>query len=83
VADTQRRKRPHNPLLFSQVCICFCSAAPVAIGLSLAKSPVFTAAMVLIMNEWSYPQEHSTLSPTDNLALVYTAIDILKAQQEQ
>ncbi|KAJ7884502.1 hypothetical protein B0H13DRAFT_916750 [Mycena leptocephala] len=35
VADTHRR-RPNNPLLFSQ-------------------SPVFTAAMILIMNEWSNP----------------------------
>ncbi|KAJ7915228.1 fungal-specific transcription factor domain-containing protein [Mycena leptocephala] len=62
VADTHRRRRPDNPLLFSQ-------------------SPVFTAAMILIINEWSNPP--SPRNPRDNFAHVFATVDILKTQQER
>ncbi|KAJ7906448.1 fungal-specific transcription factor domain-containing protein [Mycena leptocephala] len=62
VADTHRRRRPDNPLLFSQ-------------------SPVFTAAMILIINEWSNPP--SPRNPRDDLAHVFATVDILKTQQER
>ncbi|KAJ6534118.1 fungal-specific transcription factor domain-containing protein [Mycena capillaripes] len=62
MADLQRRRRPSNPLLFSQ-------------------SPIFTAAMILILDKWNTTDE--LRDPTSDLALIYTSIDILKTQQER
>ncbi|KAJ6528104.1 fungal-specific transcription factor domain-containing protein [Mycena capillaripes] len=62
VANIHRRRRPHNPLLFSQ-------------------SPVFTSAMVLILNKWGGTTELT--KATDDSALIHESIDILKAQLER
>ncbi|KAJ7729941.1 fungal-specific transcription factor domain-containing protein [Mycena metata] len=61
IADIHRRRRPDNPLLFSQ-------------------NPIFTAAMMLILNMWGRAQR-----PEDrarDLAHVRTAVDVLKSQEQ-
>lgn len=45
------------------------------------KNAVFTAATMLLLNKWS--TDRGLHNPTDDLALVYTSIDILKTQQER
>ncbi|KAJ6453724.1 fungal-specific transcription factor domain-containing protein [Mycena sanguinolenta] len=52
VADVQQRRRPNNPLIFSQ-------------------SPIFTAAMILLLNQSNQPAD---------LALISTAIGVFKNQ---
>ncbi|KAJ7840058.1 fungal-specific transcription factor domain-containing protein [Mycena olivaceomarginata] len=61
VADIQRRRRPSNPLIFSQ-------------------SPLFTSAMMLILDKLINPL--GTSNPTADLTLISTAIDIFKNQQQ-
>ncbi|KAJ7662628.1 fungal-specific transcription factor domain-containing protein [Mycena polygramma] len=62
VADIHRRRRPNNPLLFSQIA-------------------VFTAAMILLLDEWSPSPERC--SPEEDTELIHASIDILKTQQER
>jgi hypothetical protein len=49
----------------------------------ISKSPIFTAAMMLIIAERIHATHPESSDTADNLALVYTSISILRAQQER
>ncbi|KAJ7366071.1 fungal-specific transcription factor domain-containing protein [Mycena albidolilacea] len=51
--------------------------------LPFSQSPIFTAAMMLIIAERIHAAHPESSDTTDDLALIYTSISILRAQQER
>ncbi|KAJ7645200.1 fungal-specific transcription factor domain-containing protein [Mycena polygramma] len=76
VADTHRRRRPSNPLPFSQVLFREVSAS--VHRLINLQGPVFTAAMMLLLGEWGAELDAET---GQDLILVRVAINILASQR--